>query len=98
MLTELVEETRTVLDAAKSSGAAGLTLSAIARAESLIEKLAKISGELNERPQVAVVNYMTSPDYLAMRTKLLVALVPYPAARVAVAEALTASEPPGLTA
>jgi hypothetical protein len=92
MLVELVEETRTVLDAAKSQGAAGLTLQAIARCESLIEKLAKISGELNERPQVAVVNVQSSQEWVDLRTMILATLAAYPYARGAVVEALARQE------
>ncbi len=43
------------------------------------------SGELDDRPQV---NVLVAPEWLAVRSAVLAALAPYPAARVAVANRL----------
>lgn len=51
-----------------------------------VELLAKIKGDLDERP---VVNLLISPDWLRVRSVLLGALTPFPDARVAVASALS---------
>ncbi len=53
--------------------------------------LAKLLGQLDERPQVNVV---VSPEWAAIRATVLVALSPYPEARVAVVERLAALDTP----
>jgi hypothetical protein len=47
-----------------------------------LELLAKLLGELDERPQV---NILVSPEWIAVRAALLEALAPHPEARAAVA-------------
>jgi hypothetical protein len=54
-----------------------------------VELLAKLLGELDERPQI---NVLISPEWLVVRTTLLQALAPYSDARVAVAARLGALE------
>jgi hypothetical protein len=44
------------------------------------------------------VNVLVQPDYLAVRDAILDALMPYPEARVAVAERLLGTEPKVLEA
>ncbi len=53
------------------------------------ELLAKLLGELDDRP---VVNLALSVDWQAARAALVAALAPWPDARVAVASALVAIE------
>jgi hypothetical protein len=48
-----------------------------------LELLAKLLGELDERPQVNIL--VSSPEWIAARAALLEALGPYPEARTAVA-------------
>jgi len=60
---------------------------AIREARGNIELLAKLLGELDERP---VINLVAAPEWIQIRTAILVALQPYPEARVTVAEALDA--------
>lgn len=50
---------------------------------SCLELIAKMTGELNERPQT--VNLMMAPEWLSVRAALFEALVPYPQALEAVA-------------
>lgn len=54
-----------------------------------MELLAKLTGELDERPQVNVLNVSASPEWLGIQSSMLEALAPYPEARTAVAGALT---------
>jgi hypothetical protein len=53
-----------------------------------VELLAKLSGELDERPQVNILNVAASPEWLATQAAMLQALAPFPEARLAVAGAL----------
>jgi hypothetical protein len=81
-----------ILDTAEQGGDLKVALSAIREARGNLELLAKLLGELDERPQV---NILVAPEWLSMRTILLGALAPYPEARVAVAGALTRLEVAG---
>jgi hypothetical protein len=58
---------------------------ALREARGCLELLAKLVGELDERPQV---NILVAPEWLTVRSTLLAALSPYVEARVAVAAAL----------
>jgi hypothetical protein len=62
-----------------------LALKAIARAEKQIELQAKLLGELQEGQ---TVNILVNPEWHHVRSIIIDALAPYPAARLAVAEAL----------
>ena len=50
-----------VLDAAEGEGKASLSLAAIKELRGLVETIARITGELDERPSVQVLNVATSP-------------------------------------
>lgn len=58
---------------------------AIREARGCLELLAKLLGELNERPQI---NILIAPEWLSLRTVILEALEPYPDARTSVGKAL----------
>ena len=75
----------TVLKEARDARNGDLALKAIDRIQRQIELQAKLLGELDERPQVVLVQ---SPEWLALRGRIVVALAPYPEARLAVAEVL----------
>ncbi len=81
-----------LLDAAEGDGRASLMLAAVREARSLVELVARIRGELDERPQVAVVNLQTSDQWLTLRAVLAEALAPYPDAAQAVTVGLLALE------
>ena len=78
-----------VLKDARDHGDGDLVLRAVDRVQRQIELQAKLLGELDERPQV---NLLVSPEWTTVRTAILAALAPYPPARVAVAERLSALE------
>jgi hypothetical protein len=77
-----------VLVAAEQEGKASLTLSAVRELRSLVELLAKITGEIDDRPQVAVINVQTSDEWQQIRAALSQALGPYPEAARAVSTRL----------
>ncbi len=78
-----------ILAKAERAGDLRTALGAIREARGNLELLAKLIGQLDERP---VVNLLVAPEYIAVRTRLLVALAPYPEARIAAAEALSAAD------
>lgn len=92
----LYQRASTILDAAETDGQGSMALSAIRELRSLVELLARLTGELDERPQVAVINMQSTPGWIDLRTQLMAALAAHPAALVAVSEALTAV--PGIEA
>ena len=77
-----------ILEAAEEGGQGQLALAAIKELRATVELLAKLSGELDERPQINVLNVAASPEWLATQSAMLAALAPFPEARLAVAGAL----------
>lgn len=84
-LRGLGKTTMEVLKEARDEKDGEIALKAIARCEKQIELMARLLGELNESPTVQI---SLSPEWLALRGRLLAALEPYPDARTAVAKAL----------
>ena len=82
---DLQGRTLSILTASEEAGELRTALAAIREARGNLELLAKLLGELDEHPQV---NILVSVVWLTIRTAIMVALVPYPEARSAVAEAL----------
>ena len=82
-----------ILESVETSGQASLALASIRELRSLVELLARLSGELDERPQVNVINLQSSPDWVELRGLILSALAPYPAAFAAVTRALSPAAP-----
>jgi hypothetical protein len=80
-----------ILSEARRAGDPDTALKAIDRIQRQIELQAKLIGELDERPQV---NILVAPEWLQVRSALLVALSPYPEARAAAAGALVRLEAP----
>jgi hypothetical protein len=74
-----------ILDKAENAGELRTALSAIREARGNLELLAKLLGELDERPQV---NILVSPEWLELRAVIVGALEPYSEARGAVLRAL----------
>jgi hypothetical protein len=85
-MQDLQARTLAVLEAAESTNQHRTALSAIREARSNLELLAKLLGELDERPHV---NVLISPT---VQTAIIAALGPYPEARLAVADALQGLE------
>jgi len=84
-LEELHVRAMRVLDAAESEGKASLSLAAIRELRGLVEVLARITGELDERSTVQVLNLSTSAEWISLRSVVLEALTDFPEARAAVA-------------
>jgi hypothetical protein len=74
-----------ILDKAEEAGELRTALSAIREARGNLELLAKLLGELDERP---MLNLNISPEWLELRAVIVGALEPYSEARGAVLSAL----------
>jgi hypothetical protein len=84
-MQDLQARTLAILEAAESTNQHRTALSAIREARSNLELLAKLLGELDERP---VTNILFSAEWVSVRTAMMEALGPYPQAQVAVAKRL----------
>jgi hypothetical protein len=78
-----------ILDKAEEVGGLRMALSAIREARGNLELLAKLLGELDERP---VVNALLSPEWLELRAVIVGALEPHPEALRAVVGALEGAD------
>lgn len=87
-LEDLHTRATRVLDASEADGKTSMSLAAIRELRGLVETIAKITGELDERPNMQVLNVATAPEWVAIRGVLMQALAPYPDAARAVAVAL----------
>ncbi len=90
--TDLLGEVRSlrkkayaILLKAEAAGDYRTALAGIREARACLELLAELEGELNRRPQV---NVLVTPEWVALRARIVAALVPYPEARLALAAAL----------
>jgi hypothetical protein len=77
-----------ILDKAEGTGDLRTALGAIREARGNLELLAKLLGELDERP---MVNLHVSPEWLELRAVIVGALEPYSEARGAVLRAIEGS-------
>jgi hypothetical protein len=78
-----------ILERAEKAGDLRTALAAISQARGNLELLAKLSGELQ---QEGTVNLHLSPEYLEVRTAILVAVEPYPEAARAISRAMLGIE------
>ena len=83
----LQERTLRLLEQADADGSLGAAVRALREARGNLALLAKLLGGVGERPRV---NLAQSAEWLEVRGAVLAALVPYPEARLAVAERLRA--------
>jgi hypothetical protein len=74
-----------ILDAALSKGRDRVALKALEVEIKQFELTAKLTGQLNEAPQV---NFLLSPEYMQLKQVIITALEPYPEARQQAARAL----------
>jgi hypothetical protein len=74
-----------ILLRAEGAGDLRTALGAVREARGNVELLAKLSGELDERP---VVNVLVSPQWIELRAVIVGALDPHPDARGAVLRAI----------
>lgn len=82
---DLRQRAVSLLNQAEESGDLRTALAGIKEARGCIELLARIDGQLDERTQVKIT---LSPQWIELRTLIINALEPYPAARQAVTDAL----------
>jgi hypothetical protein len=81
----LQARTLAILEAAEETSQHRTTLAAIREARSNLELLAKLLGELDDRPQI---NVLISPEWLELRAVIVGALEPHSEARGAVLAAI----------
>ena len=84
-VASLSRQAQRIKDKAEREGDLKTALAGIRELCRLIELLAKLRGELDERP---VVNVLVSPQWIEVRAVLLEALSSFPQARAAAAAAL----------
>ncbi len=84
---ELLLQAQTITTEAQETGDLRTALTGIGRVKDLLELLMKVTGELTNENQTQI-NIFTGPAFVDMRTRLLIALEPYPEARQAAAQAL----------
>lgn len=92
-LEDLYDRASRILTKAEEDGKGSLSLGAIRELRGITETLAKITGELDERPQVAVLNVQSSAEWTSIRASILDALAPFPDAARAVSARLLELEP-----
>lgn len=88
----IVTEAEGILTGAKESGKVSAALAAIRELRGLYELLGRLTGELKPDTAVTVVNVQQDPEWIAIRSRLLLALTPYPDARHAVTAALAGAD------
>lgn len=74
---------------AEASGDLRTALAGVREARGCLELLARLTHEIDDRPQV---NILVSPEWVLIRRVLMDALQPYPTARASVAQALVQVE------
>lgn len=79
----------TILDRAEAAGELRAACTAIREARGCLELLARLLGEIDDRPQL---NLFINPQWTAAMQVVMVALQPYPEARIAVADRLAEVE------
>lgn len=57
-----------------------------------LELIARLRGELDDRPQNVVVNVLSTPEFTSIVGRLIEALAPFPEARLAAAQVLDVEE------
>lgn len=85
---QLYDRAENVLDAAEKEGQGNLAIASVRELRSIVELLARLSGELDTSAKVQVLNVTTSPEWTDVRQRILGALQAFPEARLAVANAL----------
>jgi hypothetical protein len=88
-LEALVEKVSRLVTQAEKEGSAGLMLAACREVRAGLELLARLSGELDERPTTQVLNILQSPDVAELLSTAMEALAPerFAEARIVVATA-----------
>lgn len=84
-IRSLREKATTILEKAEKAGDLKTALLGIREARGCIELLAKVEGQLHDNPQITIIN---NPEWVELRTLIIMALEPYPEAREAVVHAI----------
>jgi hypothetical protein len=85
-VADLEANARRIATQAEQASDLRTALAGVRELTRIVELLAKLRGQLDESPKVAVL--VNSAEWVDLRTKVLRALEPFPAARQAVADAL----------
>ncbi|QNK80418.1 hypothetical protein [Nakamurella sp. PAMC28650] len=91
-LSNLNDRVLKILDDAATTSKPSIALAAIREARALIQLSARLTGELDERPQTMVINLASTNEWTEARTAIVRALQPFPDARNAVMRALGGGE------
>jgi hypothetical protein len=89
-LKELRTKAMSLLLQAERAGDIRTALAGIREVRATLELLLETQGELDRRPQLNIL--AVSPDWLAVRSAITAALIPFPEAKRAVVEGLVALE------
>ena len=81
-----------VLEKAESAEDHRTALAAIREARATVELLAKLVGELDERPVINVATFYASPEWGQIQALVMAVMEPYPEARQELAQGLTLIE------
>jgi hypothetical protein len=84
-IKRLREKATSILEKAEKAGDLKTALLGIREARGCIELLAKVEGQLKDGPQITIIN---NPEWVELRTVIISALEPFPAARQAVIDAI----------
>ena len=84
-VTTLQARALSLLDSAERAGDLKTALMGVREARGCLELLAKLKGQLDDRP---VVNVLIAPQWIELRSMIITTLAPYPEARTALAAAL----------
>jgi hypothetical protein len=90
-LEDLLDEVRSMYEAAKKSRNFQQALAALGKLLSALELQAKITGELDDRPQVTV-NLQQTQEWIELRTVIFEVLQPYPEIRTRLSNRLRVLE------
>jgi hypothetical protein len=84
---DLVTKACGLTDRAEHAGDLRTALSGVREVRGCLELLARVTGELQNNTTVNVA-IIQNPEWIALRTKIITALQPHPAARSAVLQAI----------
>ncbi len=89
---ELRDRALGVLTKAEGAEDHRTALAAIREARATVELLAKLVGELDERPVINVATFYASPEWGQIQALVMAIMEPYPEARLELAQGLTLIE------
>jgi hypothetical protein len=86
-LENLIAKVSGLVDRAEKEGSTGMMLAAAREVRGGLELLARLTGELDERP-TTTINLLSSPEVTMLFGVMDRSLTPWPAAKIALAAAL----------